>query len=108
MKPDPCLVIAGTHSGVGKTTVTLALLSALTHRVVVCRRSKRGRIHRSQSSQCSDGPIVAQSRRLDVGQDTIRCWTGHNTLTCYAHCILRVRSVSESLIAAAQIRVGTI
>src|ERR1044072_865025 len=28
----PRLVIAGTHSGVGKTTVTLALLAALTRR----------------------------------------------------------------------------
>ena len=30
MKPYPRLVIAGTHSGVGKTTVTLALLAGLT------------------------------------------------------------------------------
>jgi cobyrinic acid a,c-diamide synthase len=32
MKHFPRLVIAGTHSGVGKTTVTLALLAALKHR----------------------------------------------------------------------------
>jgi cobyrinic acid a,c-diamide synthase len=32
MNMQPRLVIAGTHSGVGKTTVTLALLSALTRR----------------------------------------------------------------------------
>jgi cobyrinic acid a,c-diamide synthase len=32
LKPFPRLVIAGTHSGVGKTTVTLALLAALTAR----------------------------------------------------------------------------
>jgi len=32
MKPYPRLVIAGTHSGVGKTTVTLALLSAFKQR----------------------------------------------------------------------------
>src|SRR5262249_19075309 len=32
MKPYPRLVIAGTHSGVGKTTVTLALLAGLTAR----------------------------------------------------------------------------
>jgi BioD-like phosphotransacetylase family protein len=31
----PRLVIAGTHSGVGKTTITLALLAALQQR---CRR----------------------------------------------------------------------
>lgn len=32
MKPYPRLVIAGTHSGVGKTTVTLAILAALRER----------------------------------------------------------------------------
>jgi len=32
MNPHPRLVIAGTHSGVGKTTVTLALLAALKRR----------------------------------------------------------------------------
>ena len=32
LKPFPRLVIAGTHSGVGKTTVTLAIMAALTAR----------------------------------------------------------------------------
>ena len=32
MKPYPRLVIAGTHSGVGKTTATLAILAALRER----------------------------------------------------------------------------
>ena len=32
MKPYPRLVIAGTHSGVGKTTATLSILAALRER----------------------------------------------------------------------------
>ena len=40
----PRLVIAGTHSGVGKTTVTLALLSALRGKGVSCSHSRPARI----------------------------------------------------------------
>src|SRR5512144_238344 len=38
----PRLIIAGTHSGVGKTTVTLALLAALKHRGRLVQAFKAG------------------------------------------------------------------
>ncbi|ULA58149.1 MAG: Cobyrinate a,c-diamide synthase [Nitrospira sp.] len=42
MTPRPRLVIAGTHSGVGKTTVTLALMAALKARGLVVQPFKVG------------------------------------------------------------------
>src|SRR5438876_8761006 len=38
----PALVIAGTHSGVGKTTISIALLAALTRRGLRVQPSKAG------------------------------------------------------------------
>ena len=58
--PRPRLVIAGTHSGVGKTTVTLALMAALEGEGLVVQTVQgRAGFYRSRSPSTGDGSARA-------------------------------------------------
>ena len=80
MSAAPALLIAGTHSGCGKTTITLGIMAALRQRGLQVRPFKCGpdfidpSLHEMVSSQVS--------RNLDVrmcGKDFVRaCFTRHN------------------------------
>ena len=69
MKHYPRLVIAGTSSGVGKTTATLAILAALRERG---RGSSRSRSGPTLSTRVITG--LPQAARLEIS--TGGCWGG--------------------------------
>ena len=67
----PRVVVAGTHSGVGKTTVATGLMAALRRRGDRVAPAKVGPgLHRSRLPRPRHGPAGPQPRRLDLRRAT--------------------------------------